>query len=270
MAPPDAAQRGTLIPAARDPRTQHLDIDAAARASRLAGLRLPTGYTTDWPHTYDYAYASDGTVDVRSDAAWHSVAVTAKPGTVKLRHVAVPREQADVFRLAVIRNPLAGPLLPGPIDVYDRGTFLVTSHVDHTPPGVTVEIGLGVDAQVKLARNTEFREEAAGMLRGALRLHHAIKIDLDNLSEREIDLEVRERIPVTRPGDDDVEVIAGKAEPAWERWWPDAQSPREPHLRGGYRWRLAIPAGQKRSLRAAYEVKIAGKHELVGGNRRES
>jgi hypothetical protein len=270
MAPPDTDQRGTLIAAARDPRTQSLDADAGAQARQIAALGLPAGYVTDWPHTYDYAYASDGTIDVRADAAWHSVAVTAKPGTVKLRHVAVPREQTDVFRLAVIRNPLAGPLLPGPIDVYDRGNFLVTSHVDHTPVGASVEIGLGVDAQVKLARNTEFREEAAGMLRGALRLHHTIKIDVDNLSDREIDLEVRERIPVPRTGDDDVEVVAGKIEPAWERWSPDAQSPRELHLRGGYRWRVAVPAGGKRTLRAAYEVRIAGKHELIGGNRRES
>jgi uncharacterized protein (TIGR02231 family) len=207
---------------------------------------------------------------VASDRAWHSIAVTARPSTAKLRHVAVPREQPDAFRIAVIANPLAGPLLPGPIDVYDRGNFLVTSTVDHTPPGASVEIGLGVDAQVKLSRNTEFREEAAGMLRGALRLHHAIRIDVDNLSDRAIDLEVRERLPVARDGDTDVEVVAGKIDPAWERWTPDPDAPRDRRLRGGYRWRLTIAARTKRALRAAYEVKIAGKHELVGGNRRES
>ena len=41
-------------------------------------------------------------------------------------------------------------------------------------------------------------------------------------------------------------------------------------LRGGYRWRVAVPAGQNKRLRAGYEVKIANKLELVGGNRRES
>jgi len=270
MAPPDAAERGTLVAAPRDRRVAVLDDAVAAAVARVAALMLPSGCSADWPHTYDYAFATDGAVDVRADGGWHSIAVTAAPSTAKLRHVAVPRRQADVFRIAAIANPLAGPLLPGPIDVYDRGAFLVTSAVEHTPPSATVEIGLGVDAAVKLSRNTEFREETTGVLRGGLRLHHAIKIDVENLSAQAIDLEVRERLPVTREDDDDVEVILGRIDPAWERWTPDPGAPREQRLRGGYRWRLFVPAGSKRTVRAAYEVKLAGKLELVGGNRRES
>lgn len=270
MAPPGSPLRGSLIAAASDRRAAALEGEVATAVARLYALALPSGCSADWPHTYDYAYATDGAVDVRADGAWHSIGVTAKPSTARLRHVAVPRHQPDVFRLATIGNPLGGPLLPGPIDVYDRGTFLVTSAVDHTPPGASVEVGLGVDAAVKLSRNTEFREETTGVLRGGLRLHHAIKIDVDNLSDRAIELEVRERVPVIREGDDDVEVIVGRIEPAWERWTPDPEAPRERRLRGGYRWRLSVPAGGKRALRAAYEVKIAGKLELVGGNRRES
>jgi len=270
MAPPGAPARGTLVAAPSDPRAATLEAELAAVLARLQALALPAGCSTAWPHTYDYAFATDGAVDVRADGAWHAIAVTAKPATAKLRHVAVPREQPDVFRIATIGNPLDGPLLPGPIDVYDRGSFLITSSVDQTPPGAALEIGLGVDAAVKVSRNTEFREEATGVLRGGLRLHHAIKIDVDNLSERAIEIEVRERLPVPREGDDEVEVVVGRIEPAWERWTPDPEAPGERRLRGGYRWRLPVPARSKRALRAAYEVKIAGKHELVGGNRRES
>ena len=162
------------------------------------------------------------------------------------------------------------PLLPGPIDIYDRGRFLIASRVDYTPPGGRVELGLGVDPQVKIARNTEFREEATGMLRGALRLHHAIAIEVENLSARPIEVEVRERVPVTAQGDDDVEVTLGRVDPAWERYAPEPEFAHEGKLRGGWRWRTGVPANGKRTLRAAYEIKIAGKHELVGGNRRES
>jgi Domain of unknown function (DUF4139)/N-terminal domain of unknown function (DUF4140) len=270
MAPAGSAQRGTLIAAPRDRRIGALDGEVAAAAARVDALGLPRGCSAAWSHAYDYAFATDGRVDVVADAAWHSIAVTARPSTAKLRHVAVPREQADVFRLAEIANPLSGPLLPGPIDVYDRGRFLVTSAVEHTPPGASVAVGLGVDAAVKLARNTEFSEEATGVLRGGLRLHHVISIEVDNLSDRAIELEVRERLPVTREGDDDVEVITGKVEPAWERWTPDPDAPRDQRLRGGYRWRVTVPPHDKRALRAAYDVKLAGKLELVGGNRRES
>ncbi|MCX5743360.1 MAG: low affinity iron permease family protein, partial [Proteobacteria bacterium] len=94
-------------------------------------------------------------------------------------------------------------------------------------------------------------------------------IDVENLSSRAIDLEVRERIPVAREGDDQVEVTLGKVEPAWEPWSPPPDAPGDRRLRGGQRWRLTIPASTKRTLRAGYEVKIASKLELVGGNRRE-
>jgi hypothetical protein len=261
MAGASAAERGRLVPAPAKAMVE--------TSSRVAQLALPRGHVDEWAHSYDYAFESDGTVDVASDGAWHSVALTARTGTATLRHVAVPREQQDVFRVAEVTNPFDGPLLPGPIDVYDRGQFLVTSEVDYTAPGGHVEVGLGVDPAVKIARNAEFHEEATGMLRGALRLVHAIAIEVDNASQRAVDVEVRERVPVTRDGDDDVEVSLGKVDPPWERYTPDTDGPRDARLRGGYRWQLTIPASSKQLLRAAYEIKIAGKYELVGGNRRE-
>lgn len=268
MALPDAANPGTLVPV-RSTLDGTLQAQLTQAIAHIQQLPLPPGHDDEWSHTYDYAFTSDGTVDIVSDGAWHSLALTSRTGTAKVRHIAVPREQNDVFRVAAITNPFEGPLLPGPIDIYDRGQFLVTSDVDYTPPGGTVDVGLGVDATVKIARNVEFQEEATGMLRGALRLIHAITIDVDNLSPRSIDLEVRERVPVTREGDDDVTVSVGKVEPTWEKWSPDSASAGEARLRGGYRWKIAIPATTKKLLRAVYEVKIAGKHELVGGNRRE-
>jgi hypothetical protein len=264
MRAPSDNDRGQLVGGVR---RSHDYAIAAARIDRLA---LPPGHATAWDHVYDYAFVTDGAVDVKSDATWHSIALTTRAGAAKVRHVAVPREQADVFRVAAIVNPLEGPLLPGPIDVYDRGQFLVTSEVDYTPPGGTVEVGLGVDAQVKIARNVEYHEEATGMLRGGLRLVHDISIGIENLGKRPVDVEVRERVPVAREDDDDVEVTLGKIEPAWERWTPDPSAPKDERLRGGYRWRVALPASAKKTVRVAYEIKIAGKHELVGGNRRES
>ncbi|MEO7094748.1 MAG: DUF4139 domain-containing protein, partial [Polyangiales bacterium] len=270
MAPPASPVRGTLGPAPHDRHASAIASELTSVLARVLTLPLPPRCLVDWTHTYDYAFVTDGAVDIAADGVWHSIAVTTKPGTAKLTHVAVPREQADVFRVAELVNPFPGPLLPGPIDIYDRGRFLITSELVYTPPGAPVEVGLGVDPTVKIARNTEYREEAAGMLRGALRLHHALTIEIENLSARALELEVRERIPVAREGDDDVEVVLGKIDPAWERWTPDPGAPRDLRLRGGYRWKVAVPASTKRTLRAAYEVKIAGKLELIGGNRRES
>ena len=262
MAAPTARERGKLVPA---PQATTRGV-----ASPLDHLALPPGHAAAWDHVYDYAFAADGNVDVKSDAAWHSIALTASSTGAKLRHVAVPRAQADVFRVATIANPFAGPLLPGPIDVYDRGQFLITSNLEFTPPCGEVELGLGVDPQVKIARNVEYHEEATGVLRGGLRLVHAIAIDVENLGARAVEVEVRERVPVAEDNDDDIEVAIGKVDPAWERWTPDPSAPKDERLRGGHRWKVSLAPATKKTLRATYEIKIAGKHELVGGNRRES
>jgi hypothetical protein len=269
MAAADQPGRGSLVSAAAGAFAGAVAQAVVADVNQLSALVPPPHCNDRWADRYDYAFAADGTVDVPSDGGWHALAITAKPSTVVLRHVAVPREQADVFRLATITNPHDAPLLPGPIDVYDRGAYLVTSTVDLTPPGAAVDIGLGVDPQVKIARNAEFHEEAAGMLRGALKLIHDVVVEVDNRSARAVDLEVRDRVPVTRDGDDSVEVAVLHADPAWEPWVPDPDAPADLRLRGGRRWRVKVPASTKTTLRASYEVKLSSKLEIVGGNRRE-
>jgi len=270
MAPPTSPERGHLVPGSAGEHAMSIAQELATAQAKIAMLPLPPGHHGTWSHTYDYAFATDGAVDVTADATWHSIAVTSHATSVRLRHVSVPREQADVFRLATIANPFGGPLLPGPIDVYDRGRFLITSEVELAPVGSSIDVGLGVDPAIKIARNTEFLEEATGMLRGGLRLVHAITIDIDNMSPGPIELEVRERIPVKRDDDDEVEILIGKVDPPWERWTPDPDAPRDRRLRGAYRWKVSLPAGAKKSLGAVYEVRLASKLELVGGNRRES
>jgi hypothetical protein len=244
--------------------------EIAARDQRVESLPLPPGTEADWDHVYDHAFDADAAVDVESDGTWHAVALTARSGAVAHRHVVVPREGTEVYRIAEMTNPLGGPLLPGPIDVFDDGVYLLTSHVDGVPAGAPLELGLGVDPKIKASRNIDYREEASGMLRGSLRLDHTVTIEVSNQSARAADVEVRERIPIVLDGNDDVELDVTRTEPRWEKWTPPPSGPGSSRLRGGHRWRLTIPAGDKRTLVASYSIRIASKHELVGGNRRES
>jgi hypothetical protein len=241
-----------------------------SRSAKVDAMILPPGAESRWDHFYDHAYTCDARVDVPSDASWHALTVTAKSAPVTVRHVVVPREGTEVYRVAELANPLGAPLLPGPIDVFDDGVYLLTSHVESVPAGAHVELGLGVDPKVKASRNTDYREEASGMLRGSLKLEHEIEVEVVNHSARPIDVEIRERLPVVDEGDDDIELTVTRTEPRWERWTPEPDGPHAARLRGGHRWRLAIPAGETRKAVAAYAIRIASKHELVGGNRRES
>ncbi len=279
-----AARRGHLVPAERSAvylellleQRVHVRFDVMAaverarhRAAQVQNV-VPAGCQLAWSEAFDYAYPAAARVDVPSDGHFHSIPLVDKRTGCEPRYVVVPRESTDVFRTASVENPLEAPLLPGPIDVYLRGDFLLTTRLELTAPRGRFSLGLGVEQAIKVARNTRYREETAGLMGGALLLHHQVTVEIRNNLPRPAPIEVRERIPVTVENDDDVEVKLGQASPSWEEWKQDKASAGDAELKGGRRWQVTVPAGGKQELRADYEVKISAKHELVGGNRREA
>lgn len=286
MPPPSSPHRGRLVPAGRTEAYLSLlmewkvevrfDVLAALESARWRAQAMPEpppGCETPgsgWADGFDYAYSADAVVDVPSDGDYHSIPLMERRAAVVPRYVVVPRQSTDVFRTAEVENPLEAPLLPGPVDVYLGSDFLLTSRMDATPQGGRVTIGLGVEGGIQVARNTRFREESAGLMGGSLLLNHHIDIEMRNNLGRAAPVEVRERIPVARDGDDEVEVIEQGVAPAWEEWQPEPDAPGAPELRGGRRWRVTVPAGGRQDLRADYQIRISSKLELVGGNRREA
>jgi hypothetical protein len=225
-----------------------------------------------WPSSeggFDYAYVADAPSDLRSDGRFHSLVIDTREAEATPRYVAVPRETQDVFRIVALRNPLAAPLLPGPVDVYVAGKFALTSAVEITPIGGRLELGLGVEQAVKIARNVSFGEDSSGMFKRQLELRHTIAIEIANHLPSAATVEVRERLPTAWESQaDDITVEVDEVEPSWEDYEPKSESSGPP-LTGGRRWIVEVPANGKRELEARWTVKIPTNHELVGGNRRE-
>jgi len=259
----------------------------ATDAERLgvpASVPLPGGARSWTPRTpprtvtpapiagFDHAYVAPGATHVPSDGAFHTVALQVHEGAARRHYVVVPRESRDVFRTVAL-EPLGAPLLPGPLDVYVGDRFLTSRSLDATPAGDALELGLGVEAALEVARNASFSERTTGLMRGGLALEHEVSVDLENHLRQAAEVEVRERLPVAREGADDVEVKVEEVSPRWEPWTPEPQ-PGSPELRGGHRWIVKLaPAGQagaRARLELRYAVHISGKQQLVGGNRRES
>ncbi|HWM88468.1 MAG TPA: DUF4139 domain-containing protein, partial [Kofleriaceae bacterium] len=281
MSPPSSRRRGRLTLASRvelylalliEQRIEvRFDVLGAVESARhrSQSVSLPPGLVLAWAQGYDYAYRSESRVDVPSDGDSHSLPLAQRRATSEPLYVVVPRESTDVFRTATVENPLESPLLPGPVDVYLRGDFLLTSRVELTPPRGKFVVGLGVEQGIKVARNTRYREESAGLMGGALLLRHQLHIELRSNLGAPAPIEVRERIPVAREEDDDVQLSVQTVRPAWEEWEQEQARPSEPRLRGGHRWRVTLAAGAREELRADYDIRIPAKQELAGGNRRE-
>jgi hypothetical protein len=276
----DHPNRGTLLPAPSEEIYRELLIgvrvemsvevmvavrEAVSRAADVAREELPPGYIAPSPWMdFDFAYRAADPVTVAADGLFHSLPLLSTRADTALRHVVVPRETTEVFRFVTLTNPLATPLPEGPADIFVGSDFLLSSPLRTVPPEAGADLGLGAEEAIKAARNTTFLEESSGLLGGKLRLVHGITVDLDNHLGAPATVEVRERLPVVREGDQEVEVEVAEVDPPWERF-AQKNSPIE----GGYRWRVELEAGERRSLSATYAVTVDSKNELIGGNRRE-
>lgn len=241
------------------------------KASLLAAcstIPLPMGTTNvrEMVGAFDFAYLGNSRVDIPSDGQFHSIALREETAEIDLRYIVVPREDSHVFRIAQLRNPLRSPLLAGSTDVYVDGEYILSTRINTVPPQGQMELGLGVEQSIKVARNTSFKEVRSGMsLVAFTELRHTIHIAIANRLGRNARIEVRERIPVPQ-ADVKVDVTVTQVSPAWEKY---DQQERNAVIRGGYRWQINVPAGGETELTADYTIKTFVDNELINGNRRE-
>jgi hypothetical protein len=242
--------------------------EAVSQAQQCLNQPLPFGgiNVRQVAGSFDYAYHADGRVDVPSDGEFHSVALTAKNTKMGMYYVTVPREENSVFRIAQLRNPLKSPLLTGPIDAYLNGEYLLSTNIKTVPPKGTMNLGLGVEQSIKVARNTTYTENWCGhILVGLNEFHHEIKIDLMNNLSKAAKIEVRERIPIPAK-EAKVDIIIDAVSPPWKKYH---QAERDVPIQGGYHWGIKLSPGEQKTLSVKYIVKTTTDQELIGGNRRE-
>jgi hypothetical protein len=256
----------------RSQMTVNFDLDMVLQnALNLAAcyqIPLPAGAVNvrQMVGAFDFVYLGTGRVDIPADGQFHSVALLEENAEIDLRYIVVPREDTNVFRIAQLRNPLRSPLLAGSTDVYVDGEYILSTRINTVPPKGQLELGLGVEQSIKVARNTSFKEVRSGMSLVAFNeLRHSIHIAIANRLGRDARIEVRERVPVPQP-DVKVDVTVTQVNPAWEKY---EQQERNAVIKGGYRWQVSVPAGGETELTADYTIKTFVDNELVNGNRRE-
>ncbi len=242
---------------------------AESQGQEIYSARAPEGSSdvraeAGW---YDYVYGTDATVDVPSDGTFHSVPVNTRSASSDVLYVVVPREDPQVYRQALVRNPLASPLLPGPVEVSVGGEYVLTTTLPSVAPGGDFKLSLGVEQGIKVARNARYLEQRSGdKVVATNELIHDLELEVVNNLERAAKCEVRERVPQPA-AEAEVVVEEGGINPPWEAY---KQEERGTVIEGGRRWVFTVNPGATQKLAAQYRVKLYANNELVGGNRRES
>ena len=271
---PSGARRGRLQPAhvfgevsASQEKADHATQAAHEFLYQLApppGLAFP-----EQAYGFDFQYDATERADVPRDGTFHAIAVAEASAPTQLIHVAVPREDASVYRTFTLTSPIEGAVLRGPVDIFFDGVLALTSTLAPTPAQGVLRIGAGIDEQVRVARNVRYAETSAGLMGGWTHLEHAIEIELRNNGAAAVTLELRERVPVLVKGEKDIDVRFGASSVGWS----DLEQAHEPEgaavLDGGRKARIELAPGAVETVRYDYMIRIATSSELVGGNRRD-
>ncbi|MBE7454301.1 MAG: hypothetical protein HS111_37240 [Kofleriaceae bacterium] len=238
---------------------------ARAAAAAVSEREPPRGHVAAVPGAYDHAFAAEARLDVPGDGAWHNVAPSPAPARSRSTTSRCPRW------LRVYRS-LRSPARSTPRSWPGRSTSTIAASSWSAPSWrrprpAAPSSSASASTPRSRPRATRAREEAAGVLRGALKLVHEVTITVENLAPRAIQLEVREACaPGAGRGG-----RRGRGRPRGAEL--GAVAPQSPSRAAPARRRAPlaprIPAGARRDLQLDYHVRIAGRHELVGGNRRE-
>jgi hypothetical protein len=253
----DRAHRGRL---ARDPG---VTARGGASVEALSGPPL-TSDPAAGRGRFDHRYDAEGTSDVPASGRPHRVAVTSAEAPAVPRFVAVPRDVAEVFREVEVQNPLAAPLLAGPVDVFLDGALMTTSQMAFVDRSGFFRLGLGVEDRLRIARNARVEESTAGLLGGSAVVTHAITVDLASSLGHKVTVDVLERVPVSDEKDIEIKLTHAKPEPR-----EHTQADRGAPIRQGLCFTVEVPAGDKARIELGYRVTLPSKNEIVGGNRRE-
>lgn len=258
----DRSRRGRLVPSPDS--VGHRQRSQAA--DQIEHLQLGAQFIDPLHNRgqFDHRYDSEGVVRVPSDGSPHRILLRCVDCAPGMRLLAVPREQAEVFREAELRNPLSAPLLAGPVDVYVEGSLLTTAQVAAIDRGGALRVGMGVEDRVRVARNIRSDEETTGLLGGSTQVNHHVSIELSSALGQAVVIDLYDRLPVS--DDKSVSIDLLSARPEAKEY---TQSERGLPIRGGLVWSVPLPAGGKAKVEYSYRIVFPAKSEIVGGNRRD-
>ncbi|GHF87299.1 hypothetical protein GCM10018790_76010 [Kitasatospora xanthocidica] len=259
-----STRRGTLRPRPERIEREELDwtLPGGNPGEQIRRLVLPRHAVPprESAGSFDHRFDAVAPADIPSDGTWHTVTVDGIPLTVRPEYVTVPAVEEKVYATLVLANRTDRAVLAGPVEVTVDDEFLLTAALPTLAPGGVRRLGIGVTESIEVARRTELRESATGMLKGnSTVLDHRVHVRLANRLGRAVTVEVRERVPVTSDAEIRIEERAD-----WQA--PTVSTPECPP--STRLWRVDLPPGGRTELDGGYLIKIPAGKAVVGGNRR--
>ncbi|MFZ0544326.1 MAG: mucoidy inhibitor MuiA family protein [Candidatus Promineifilaceae bacterium] len=193
-----------------------------------------------------------GQPNIPSDGSPHKTTINVFKLDPQLDYLSIPKHTAAVFRRVKVRNDSPSPLLPGQANMFFGDEFIGSTHLDYSPVGEEMELLLGVEERIKVERELTRRDVDKALLRDVRQLRYGYKIEMENLTGTEAEVEVHDRIPVGRHEDIKVKL---------ERISPNPAEHSDLNL---MEWHLTLAPGAKQTIEYDFQVQHPRTMQVMG------
>ncbi len=197
-------------------------------------------------------YKVSGANDIPGDGSTRKVTVSESYLEPKRDYLTIPKHTDAVYRRVKATNSGTGPMLPGPASLFVEHDFVGSIRLGYIAAGEEIELLIGVEERVTIERELVRREVDKKRLRDRRQLQYGYKIEIHNLLPTEIDVEVRDHIPVARHEEIKVKLLSVAPEPA-ER--------SDLNL---FEWQLSFSPGQERAISYDFLVEYPRAMKISG------
>ncbi|MEP2891711.1 DUF4139 domain-containing protein [Tateyamaria sp.] len=212
---------------AEDSRAEPIIVEEAAAiaTSDLSGIGV--------------SYVLPGKVTVRTNQDLVRIALDTIDFDATLSARAIPARDETAFRLVEFENTSPEILLPGQAVLYVDGQLVGETTLETLPPNAEADIFFGPIEGLRLKRTVLDRNEGdRGIITRSNEETEAVRIEIENLTDRAWDVSVRDAVPFSEQEDLEIE-------------WQASPSPEVTAVddkRGILEWRFDMTPGQKQTI----------------------
>jgi len=153
-------------------------------------------------------------------------------------NIAIPVLTEDVYIKGEIKNTSDYQFLPGLASIFVGNDYVGQSFIDAVAPASSYELYFGIDPAISSKRTLlEKRTDNTGLFGGGRETTYKVRIEIDNGTDRAIDLELWDRWPVSRSGD--ITISMSEINPALSKNKTYVETQENLGL---LRWDLVLPA----------------------------
>lgn len=198
-------------------------------------------------------YEAEETVDLPSDSRPVHVTLEQWSNPAESLWTVLPERDPALVLQSHQVNASAQPLLAGPVTLFRSGAAIGRATIGLVPAGERFTLGWGANELVVVSRRCD-REMQTKAVTGRQSLHYSVESRIANLGDTPVEMQVRERIPVSELKE--VEVTSPKANPTLSEG---------PDVDGMCTWMLRLDGHSERSVSLKFCIRAPSKVVLPEG-----